>query len=58
MDTVIEKEMNGLVEKQRQFFLTHVTRDVKFRLQALKKLKKTIIEWEPKICEALMADLG
>ena len=58
MDTVIEKEMNCLVEKQRQFFLTHVTRDVKFRLQALKKLKKTIIEWEPRICEALMADLG
>ncbi|MBQ2378947.1 MAG: aldehyde dehydrogenase [Akkermansia sp.] len=58
MDTVVEKEMNRLVEKQRSFFLTHVTRDVKFRLQALKKLKKTIIEWEPKICEALMADLG
>ncbi|MBR5893929.1 MAG: aldehyde dehydrogenase [Akkermansia sp.] len=50
--------MKTIVEKQRQYFLTHVTRDVKFRLAALKKLKKTIIEWEPKICEALMADLG
>ena len=50
--------MKTIVENQRQYFLTHVTRDVKFRLAALKKLKKTIIEWEPKICEALMADLG
>ncbi len=50
--------MHDIVEKQRSFFLTHATRDVKFRLAALKKLKKAIQEWEPRIAEALMADLG
>lgn len=50
--------MHEIVETQRQFFLTHVTRDVKFRIRALKLLQKTIREWEPRISEALYADLG
>lgn len=50
--------MQNLVNKQRWFFLTHATRDVKFRLEALKKLRRTIIEWEPRIAEALQKDLG
>ena len=50
--------MQEIVSKQRHFFLTHATRNVKFRLDALKKLKKTIIEWEPRIAEALQKDLG
>ena len=50
--------MHEIVETQRQFFLTHVTRDVKFRIRALKLLQKTIREWEPRISEALHADLG
>lgn len=50
--------MQHLVETQRRFFLTHATRDVKYRLAALKKLRKTIIEWEPRIAEALKKDLG
>ncbi len=50
--------MQTIVEKQRRFFLSHTTRDVKFRLTALKKLKKTLIEWEPRIAEALQKDLG
>lgn len=50
--------MQALVEKQRNFFLTHATRDVKFRLEALKKLRKAIKKWQPRICEALQHDLG
>ena len=50
--------MKEIVSKQRHFFLTHATRNVKFRLDALKKLKKTIIEWEPRIAEALQKDLA
>ncbi len=50
--------MHQIVENQRKFFLTHVTRDVEFRIRALKKLQKTIREWEPRIAEALHADLG
>lgn len=51
-------DMHELVETQRKFFLTHTTRDVVFRRRALKKLQKTIREWEPRIAEALQADLG
>ena len=50
--------MHEIVENQRRFFQTHVTRDVEFRIRALKKLKKTIRDWEPRIAEALHADLG
>lgn len=50
--------MQTLVEKQRRFFLSHATREVKFRLAALKKLRQTLIEWEPRIAEALQKDLG
>ena len=50
--------MHDIVENQRKFFQTHVTRDVEFRIRALKKLQKTIREWEPRIAEALHADLG
>lgn len=51
-------DMHGIVENQRKFFLTHMTRDVKFRIRALTKLQQTIREWEPRIAEALQADLG
>lgn len=50
--------MHELVENQRKFFLTHITRDVEFRRRALKKLQKAIRTWEPRIAEALQADLG
>ncbi len=50
--------MRDIVETQRKFFQTHVTRDVDFRIRALKKLQQTIREWEPRISEALHADLG
>ena len=50
--------MREIVETQRQFFHTHVTRDVAFRIRALKKLQQTLREWEPRISEALYADLG
>lgn len=50
--------MHDIVETQRKFFQTHVTRDVEFRIRALRKLQKTIREWEPRIAEALHADLG
>lgn len=51
-------DMHDIVESQRKFFLTHVTRDVEFRIRALRKLQQTIREWEPRIAEALHADLG
>ena len=50
--------MQNIVAKQREFFLTHATRDVRFRREALKKLKNALVEWEDRICEALQKDLG
>lgn len=50
--------MHQIVENQRKFFLTHTPRDVEFRRRALRKLQKAIRSWEPRIAEALHADLG
>jgi aldehyde dehydrogenase (NAD+) len=50
--------MQNIANIQRRFFNTHVTRDVKYRLAALKKLSVALKEWEPRICEALQQDLG
>ena len=47
-----------LVIKQRAFFNTNQTHDVKFRIEALKKLKASVIKNEEKIMEALKRDLG
>ena len=50
--------MNNIANIQRRFFNTHATRDVKFRREALKKLRSALKVWEPRICEALQRDLG
>jgi len=50
--------MQNIVAKQRTFYLSHATRDVRFRRQALKKLQRALVEWEDRICEALQKDLG
>lgn len=50
--------IQDLFDAQRKFFLTHTTKDLAFRRQALKTLRKAIKEWEPRICEALEQDLG
>ena len=47
-----------LVEKQRRFFETGVTFPVRYRKDALKKLKRAILDFEPEIKAALAADLG
>lgn len=49
--------MKELIEKQRFYYTTGVTRDVAFRLCQLKRLKKAIQSYERKIGEAFMADL-
>jgi len=53
-------EMQNLItqkiEAQRQFFSTQKTKDLAFRIKALKLLQKEIIRQEDAICEALYAD--
>ena len=44
-------------EKQREFFSTGATLDVKFRKEMLKKFLEAMEKWEGRISEALWADL-
>lgn len=55
----MEKErIEQIIEKQRRFFASGATLSVEYRIDALKKLKHTIIKNESKIAEALKSDLG
>lgn len=47
-----------IVQKQRATFQTGVTRPAAFRLDALKKLRAAVLRYEPKLNEALRADLN
>lgn len=48
--------LDVLVKKQREFYLSGVTKEIKFRKNYLKKLKKVIIDYEDRVCEALYKD--
>lgn len=52
------KEIQSLLEKQRNYFNSGATVSVKFRIRQLKKLYDTVKKHENEICEALTADLG
>ncbi len=53
-----EKLISDVFKKQRLFFQSGQTLDVNFRLEALHKLKQSIIAHEEVINSALTADLG
>ncbi len=53
-----QEKIKDLVYNQRKFFHTNATRNVKFRMQALGKLKSSIEKYENEIAEALQKDLG
>lgn len=46
-----------LIEAQRTYFDTGITRDIKFRKEQLKTLRKMITECEAEICDAVYNDL-
>ena len=52
------EDIHLIVEKQREFFNTGKTLDVKFRKAQLKKLKAMILDNQDKIAKALHEDLG
>ena len=47
-----------IVNKQREFFYTHTTKDINFRLNVLKNLKHNILDMEEEILESLNKDLA
>lgn len=53
-----EAEIQSLVQKQRDFFRTGTTLDVKWRIRQLKKLRDAVIAHEEEFEHALAEDLG
>lgn len=51
-------DMKQLVEAQRHFFLTGATREIRFRREALRTLRRGLKAFEPRLKAALLADLG
>ncbi|MEW9502049.1 aldehyde dehydrogenase [Jeotgalibacillus marinus] len=51
-------DVEHLIQKQREFFHSGITRKIDFRLKQLKKLKTVIEEHEQEILDALKKDLG
>lgn len=50
--------IEAIVKEQRNFFATHATLDVEFRIKYLKKLYTAITNHEQEILDALKEDLG
>ena len=46
-----------VLNRQREFFNTGQTKQLSFRLQKLKALRQAVVDWQPKILDALYADL-
>ncbi|MBQ8407367.1 MAG: aldehyde dehydrogenase [Clostridia bacterium] len=51
-------EIQNLLEKQRRFYRSGATIPVKFRVEQLKKLYRTVKKYQNEINDALTADLG
>lgn len=51
-------ENENIVEKQREFYNKNITKNISFRINALKKLRETIVKNEEKINKALKEDLN
>ena len=51
------ERIQELVEKQRAFYATGTTRDVKWRKQQLKAFNNGLAKWEKPLCDALWQDL-
>ncbi|MBQ7307709.1 MAG: aldehyde dehydrogenase [Clostridia bacterium] len=54
----MENNIQELVKNQREFFSSHQTLDINFRLNALKKLKQNIKLFEDEILDSLHKDLN
>ena len=52
------EDIHNIVEKQRDFFMSNQTLDLKFRKEQLKKLKNALIKNQLKLEQALHEDLG
>ncbi len=51
-------DIKTTVENQRDYYLSGATRKYSYRLEALKKLQQAVRDYEERISEALLKDLG
>lgn len=51
------ESIDSVIESQRVFFKSGMTRNVKFRIDMLKRLKSALLKWEKPLMEALWKDL-
>ena len=52
------EQIDRILQEQRRFFATGATLDVNYRIMALKKLRRALMEQEDAIAQALYMDLG
>ena len=52
-----KERIEEIVASQRQFFRSHATLPIEFRLEALGRLRRAIVEYEEQLCGALYKDL-
>lgn len=52
-----KEEIKDIIERQRAFFSTGKTHETDFRIQALKRLMRAVLDYEDRIYQALWADL-
>lgn len=57
MIEMTQEQIQRVLDSQRNFFATNQTKDIDFRLQCLKKFKKSIMQRESQIEDALWLDL-
>ena len=57
LENTSAERIQELVEKQRAFYATGVTRDVKWRKAQLKAFNAGLKKWEKPLCDALWEDL-
>lgn len=50
-------QIQNIYARQREFFSSHKTKEVDFRINKLKKLRQAVIDYEDKIVSALWRDL-
>lgn len=58
MLTIETSKIKEIIQQQRNFFQAGQTKDINFRLEQLKKLRKLVTDNETAITKALKADLN
>lgn len=57
MKETSRETIEQLLSSQREFFATHQTKDINFRIEQLKRFRSAILKYETKIADALWKDL-